>query len=87
MSEFESVNPENTEEAETKKFSPYAPIVAAQAITVAVIIVTLLIVKFLFPSLFSDIKENYKERFLDRTSISEVLDDEKAESEENADEI
>ena len=87
MSEFESEMPETKESESVKKFSPYAAIVTVQAVCVTVIILALLVVKLLFPTLFTDIKKNYKERFLDRTSVSEVLGGETQESGEDVSEV
>lgn len=56
----------------TKSFSAYAYITAAQTVCAVIIIITILVVKLIFPSVFSKIKENYTERFLTETSISEV---------------
>ena len=79
MSEFESQPADNTEEEQSVKFNPYFAIVTVQAAVIAVVIVTLLVVKFLFPSLFGDIKREYSQRFLVETTVDEVLEGEDGE--------
>ncbi len=83
MSEFESQSADNAEGEQSIKFNPYLAIVTVQAAVITVIVATLLVVKFLFPSLFSDIKREYSERFLVETTVDEVLED--GESEDGGD--
>lgn len=86
MSEFKSDLPEK-EKIPDKKFSPFAATAVVQTVFVTVIIVTLMAVKILFPKLFEDVKQNYKERFLRQTDVSEVLGEESNKGAVNGNEI
>ncbi len=86
MSEFKSDLPEK-EKTTDKKFSPLAATAVVQTVFVTVIIVTLMAVKLFSPALFEDVKQNYKERFLRQTDVSEVWGEESNKGVVNGDEI
>lgn len=86
MSEFKSHLPEK-EKTTDKKFSPLAATAVVQTVFVTVIIVALMAVKLFSPTLFEVVKQNYKERFLRQTDVSEVLGEESNKGVVNGDEI
>ena len=52
---------------------PLLPVFYVQAVCVAVLLLGLVGLKFLAPTLFSQVREFYEERFLTETSIEQVF--------------
>ena len=66
----------NTNEPNDQRTHPFLSVFYVQAVCVAVILLSLLGLKFFFPALFSQVKERYEEHFLTETSIEQVFGDE-----------
>lgn len=68
-------------EEKVKKISPELKILLLQFCAVSVIFVSITAIKFLNLSLFEDIKKWYVENFCSNTSVSEVLDAQESQTE------
>lgn len=61
------------EETNIKPKSQFANIIIVQAVFIALILITVIITKYFFADIYSDLKKFYTEQICSETDINEVL--------------
>ncbi len=61
------------EETNIKPKSQFANIIIVQAVFIAIILITVIITKYFFADIYSDLKEFYTEQICSETDINEVI--------------
>lgn len=67
---------EETETMEIKPKNMFVPICITQAVCVAVVLITVFIIKFFFKSSYTKLQDWCKSNFLEETKITAVFDEE-----------
>lgn len=70
---------EQNETIEIKPKNMFVPICVTQAVCIAVILITVLVIKFFFEGSYVKLQKWYGESILDETNISDVFDEETAD--------